>query len=571
MTRVVIAAGLGLGLGLAACSSPRAAFPARDPFVVDPDKQPVSLPCRPAPDKDDPKAVSCVPREYVSPFIWDKVDNIAFERSSRFLAVDVSDESANANSLDEVADSAWFTNRITKRGVIPLALGACTPEDILPKEVPDATWTIDKGKGDGATLGFRVKLEDLGKYMLKVDEALQPERASAASTIGAALYHAVGFTTSCEQVVYVRREQFKLKPGLKVVTNLGVETPFDEERLTTTLKTAPRRGAMIRLQASKWLSGTSVGPFRYEGTRADDPNDVVAHEDRRELRGSKLLAAWINHWDAREQNTLDSWIAVDHDKPASSPGYVKHQIIDTSDAMGQRAPQRGMAPRQGHSYLFDFRDIFFDLATLGIVHRPWDGAELVKGRERFGYFSTDRFDPETWKSGYPNPAFLRMTERDAAWMARLIARFSPEDVRSIVDSGQFTDPGDAEYLTAVLLERQRRILARYLTRLSPLGEVVATEDGALCATDLARLRGVAPAASYRYDAFDVTTSTATPLAVTVEPDGQICIARPPGAPTDATTEIVIRVRNGSPAGPLEIHAYPTTGSRKLRLVGLRRL
>ena len=33
-----------------------------------------------------------------------------------------------------------------------------------------------------------------------------------------------------------------------------------------------------------------------------------------------------------------------------------------------------------------------------------------------------------------------MTERDGAWMARLIARFSPADIRTIVGAGRFADP-----------------------------------------------------------------------------------------------------------------------------------
>jgi hypothetical protein len=66
------------------------------------------------------------------------------------------------------------------------------------------------------------------------------------------------------------------------------------------LQRAPRRpDGTYRALASKLLPGKPVGPFQYFGTRPDDPNDIFPHENRRELRGLRVFAAWLNHDDSR--------------------------------------------------------------------------------------------------------------------------------------------------------------------------------------------------------------------------------------------------------------------------------
>ena len=126
-----------------------------------------------------------------------------------------------------------------------------------------------------------------GKYLFKGEPPEQPERPSAASVIGAAAYQAVGFNTSCEQVVYFRPSLLKLAPGLKRQGNFGAMEPFDQKVVDKILADSPHRGELVRMQASAWLPGYLIGPFSYTGTRADDPNDVIPHDDRRELRGGQ--------------------------------------------------------------------------------------------------------------------------------------------------------------------------------------------------------------------------------------------------------------------------------------------
>jgi hypothetical protein len=328
------------------------------------------------------------------------------------------------------------------------------------------------------------------------------------------------------------------------------------------------------MQASKWLPELMIGPFRYVGVRSDDPNDVVAHEDRRELRGEKVLAAWLGHWDAREQNSMDVWFAVDHPHARSSPGVVKHYILDVSDALGGEVPVPKLTNRLGHTYAFDPPDIATDLLSFGAIERPWDRARIASDHPMFGYFSARDFDPDRWKGTYSNPAFVRATDRDEAWMARLIAKLSPDDLRTIVAGGRISSPSDADYLVRVLVERQHRILARYFAKLSPLGDVHATGDGRICATDFARLRSVF--GSFRYSVVERGGRSSLELPVMTGGGGEVCfrpraLAENTGAlaAADPRRIVIFEVRNGTSAGPLAIYAYDLS-ARGMRVVGLIR-
>jgi len=580
MRQTAIALAIPCAITCGACAAPRP-FPLRAPLQVDTDLLPVSVPCRADPSAKDGSGQNCAPREYVSPFVWDQVDNIWFAPLSRAFSVEVWGESVDVNSLDEVPDSAWFTNR-PRSGEVDAeadadAPGACTADDLLPTHdhVHDGAWLIDHGKDNGSTLGFRVKVPEKGTYMFKADDEGKPDRASAASVIGAAIYHALGYYTSCEQVVVLARTQLKLGRDLTVVDNSGVSHPFDDAALDKVLaSTTQLPGHLVRMQASKWLPGLAIGPFRYVGTRDDDPSDVIDHADRRELRGMRILAAWLDHWDSREQNSMDVWLASDPRDKRSSPGRVFHYVLDTSDTMGGDVSVAEMSRRLGYSYNVDFAEIGRALITLGAEERPWDHARVVRGREKFGYYRAEDFDPPGWKPMYPNPAFVRMTERDAAWMARLIARFSPDDIRRFAALGKWQDAGDADYLASILIERQRRILVRYLGKLSPLGEVRGGAAGRICATDFARLREITAPDRFRYTATERSGGRTLELSAEVGADGAVCFQPQPvvtGALADSDPGRIVKfeLANGTGSAPLVIWAYDL-GRRGMQLAGLTR-
>jgi hypothetical protein len=571
-----------LVLASGSCAAADRTFPLRDPMNVDTDLRPVTVACRASPTPKDPHNVSCAPDVYVSPLIWDGTDNLVFRPLSEAVGIVHHGEAVNANSLDEVADSAWFTNRI---GVHPMstgdvARGACSPALILdPDGSADGTWLIDHGKTNGSSPGFRVNIPGKGKYLFKGEIRSQPERPSAASVIGAAVYEAAGFNTSCEQIVYFRPSLLKLAPGLKHQGNFGAMVPFDQKVVDKILADSPHQGELVRMQASAWLSGYLIGPFGYTGTRADDPNDIIPHDDRRELRGGRLLAAWLDHFDAREQNSMDSWVtesAEGKGKPDASPGHVVHYYLDTSDCLGSEWDWEEISRRLGYSYVADWGDMARDLVTLGIPARPWDRVRRAPGFEIFGFFNVEEFEPDQWKNEYPNAAFSRMTERDGAWMARILARFTPEMVETFGGMGKFSDPRKAAYLTRVLQGRLDKILQRYLTRLSPLADVHVAGTDRLCAEDLAETRRLRPPEEFRYDARLASGTAAEQVPVTVQPAGGICVTLPhvaaEGGSRDDAPERYVRVTiaDGVAKGPLVAHLYDLGPMRGYRLAGIER-
>jgi hypothetical protein len=547
-----------LALYLAACGGSNR-YPLKAPLLEDDDRHPFTP----------------IPEEYESPFAWDAANQTVFWPMSRFFAVDPAGQAVNVNALDEVPNSSWFTNRA---GVRPMTAaeairGPCD-EKVLDPNMPDRSWIIDHGKDNGANVGFRVNIPGLGKFMLKADSVDEPDRATGATAIASRVYHAFGYYAACDTVVYFRPSLLKLKPGLTTTNNQGDTKPFDEAALASVLKDASHRDGLVRMVASSWLPGKPLGPYTYEGKRSDDPNDVIAHEDRRELRGGRLVSAWLNHFDSREQNTLDVFVPADP-KKKGGPGHVVHYIIDMGDCFGSVWAVDAMSRRLGSSYMLDFPYLVEDFVTLGAIERPWERAQRTGGI--FNYFSARDFDPELWRGEYPNPAYGRMTEGDGAWAARIIARFDDELVAAFVSVGKY-DAESTRYLTETLIRRRDVILRRYLSRLSPLSDV-RIEGDRLLALDLARKTRVVPneslsARAQVYRGTKLAAAGAARLQVGLDARVGVLLshAAPDGGePDDAASRyLVVDVFNGYAKGPLRVHLYDLGPTRGFRLVGIER-
>ncbi len=109
----------------------------------------------------------------------------------------------------------------------------------------------------------------------------------------------------------------------------GNRTRFTRDDMNVVLEAVARKpDGSYRVVAGRQLPGKILGGFQYSGTRPDDPNDVVPHEHRRELRALRVFGAWTNLTDLKAANTLDTVL------PENGRSIVKHILQDVGSTFG---------------------------------------------------------------------------------------------------------------------------------------------------------------------------------------------------------------------------------------------
>jgi hypothetical protein len=475
----------------------------------------------------------------------------------------------NINTIDEVPDSSWFTNRIGQR---PMSVGEIVRGPDRFERLDIQEWLVVDDKGPaGFQPGFRaVDARDtrpIGErqlYQLELDTEKYPDLATSAEIIGTTIYHAIGYNVVDTYLVNVDPRKVRINPEA-TVRDVSGERALTARDVEEVFKLGARNpDGTYRMSAGRFVEGRTMGNFTHFGTRPDDPNDIYPHEHRRELRANRVFGAWIQHDDSRALNTLDILAST------NGKSTFKHYMFDFGAILGS-SPDRRAA---GFEYMYEGKSTLAGLATLGMKIPSWEFANYPKDLYPYvGLIQADKFEPESWKPSYPNRAFSNMRPDDAFWGARIVSKFSDEALAAVVKKAQFREPRAADYLLSVLIKRRDKVVSAWLNAINPLVDFKLAGDGSLTFENAAVAAGVSTAPtsySLSWTRFDNATDSHTPVGgETTVPSTS---ARAPQG-LETSQFVAVSVKTAHPDRPRwaePVRAYFRREGGAWRTVGLER-
>jgi hypothetical protein len=434
----------------------------------------------------------------------------------------------NINTIDEVPDSNWFTNRIGSQTVslTDLQRGPQTGRPPSPEK-----WVIIREKIGGVNPGVTAIDANGETWFIEFDSRHYPEGDSAATIIATKLFWALGYNQVESFITSFDPKRVSFDPKATMLRPSGKRTPFTNEDLDELLDGAARsEDGLYRIIAGRLLPGKILGGFRYAGTRPDDPNDVVPHEHRRELRALRVFGAWTNLTDLKAGNTLDTLVTE------NGRAVVKHYLQDVGSTFGM-----ANGPHEwdlGWEHFYEGEATRKRLFSFGFALSPWQTVPYQE-YSSVGKIEGDRFDPRTWKPHAPTTAYMELQPDDAFWAARRVMAFSDEMIRAAVHTGQFSDAAAEAHLAAVIAKRRDVIGRTYLTAINPIVNP-RLDGGSLTFENAAVSAGFANGPSeYRatWSRFDNATGDTRPIGDTRSTS--LTIAAPRDLPDASGTYIQV--------------------------------
>lgn len=498
--------------------------------------------------------------------IYDLAENLFGEPGDRTLNV----RAQNMNTVDEVPNSSWFTNRLGFKKLSAEDVGKGPDTTKGPVEGP---WTIISGKNDGISPGFTIKDSEGTVWFIKPDPPGYPAMATGTEVAVTKLFWALGFNVPETHIAIMRVDNLQISDGAKVKVVSGKKRKMTMGDVRTMLRRAHRNvDGTYRVIASKGLEGKPLGGIRLYGTRPDDPNDIVPHEHRRELRGYFVFSAWTNHVDIKSLQALDTLISQD------GKSIVRHHLLDFSSTLGSGS----IHPREyweGYEYLIeDGGHIGKDMISFGFLIEPYRTAPFYEsptiGRIPKNY---EKWNPDTWKPRTTNAAFRHVRSDDKFWAARKVMAATDDMIRAAIQSGKFEDPKSEEFLVQALIDRRDAIGRTYLPAINPIVDPALDASGKLTFANAAVDAGVAKSPEgYQavWHRFNNDTGENTRIGDTSGSSTTVDAPEGLSSQAGAYLHVEISATGGEfPSWKVPVHAYfHRTGSgSEWKLVGFERM
>ena len=535
-----------LALAVAASSLTLAAqtrrFFADDPIWREPMTQDVKSAARYEPD---------LAYQTIENLFWRPGDSVLGQRAK------------NINTVDEVPDGPYFVNRAGRTPLTPaiVARAANTSDGPAPGK-----WTVVSAKSDGVTPGFTIRDSANQLWFIKFDPPGWRAMATGSEIVAAKLFWAAGYHTAEYHLAQMKPSDLVIGKDTRITPMGEAARAMHQGDISWLLSRADRDvDGSYRVILSKAAPGRPVGRIKFHGTRADDPNDVIPHEHRRELRGYFVFAAWLNHVDAKGINSLSTLITE------NGRSFIRHYLLDFGSALGSAA----VGPREGwegyEALVEEPGAVFKRTLSLGFNIPVWRTQEYFES-PAIGRLPRDhsKWNPEQWWPHITNAAFRHARPDDTFWAAMKLTAITDDMIRAAVAEGKFGDRESEEFLAKAIADRRLRILQTFLPKVNPIVDPSMDRDGRLSFRNAAADAAVADRApGYRalWYTFDNEADTATLIATTEGTQSPMVM---PPMPASDYIKVDLSAVGGPEAWARPVSAYFHRNSGGWRLVGFER-
>ena len=391
----------------------------------------------------------------------------------------------NLNTIDEVPDSSWFTNRI---GGPPMAAAAIARGPNSDAPPAPEKWTLLREKSAGTNPGFTARDANGQTWFLQFDAPEFPEGSTADVEITTKLFWALGYN--------------------QVDTFI---TTFDPSRVGDRSEgdgATPERRAHRRSRRTT-SSGCS------NARRADADGTYRASAGRLLPGNGARLVPLSGHALRRSERPRAARA------PPRAAGAARFRRVDeprrSEGRQHARHAGRGKRPRRrealpagrridasawrnnphewdmGWEHFYDGPATQRRLLTFGFALSPWQTVPYIE-YPSVGLFEGDRFDPTTWKPQTPVAAYMELRADDAFWAARRVLAFNDDLIRAAVHTGAVQrSRGRSSTSRRCSSSGATRSARAYLPAINPIVDPRLDAAGALTFDNAAVAAGVAEA------------------------------------------------------------------------------